>query len=62
MLAMLVALQNKLKEGKPDKNRIKSGCAAGCAACSNTLCSQAGADDSEKGGRGNHGVNSCRHC
>ena len=50
VLAMLVALQNKLKEGKHDKNRIKSGCAAGCAACSNTLCSQAGADDSEKGG------------
>lgn len=50
VLAMLVALQNKLKEGKQEKRQGTAGCAAGCAACSNTLCSQVGTEDTARKG------------
>lgn len=41
VLAMLVALQNKLKEGKPEKARKQTGCGGSCSGCTSTVCSDA---------------------
>lgn len=41
VLAMLVALQNKVKAGKAEKNgtvHAESECGGGCASCTNSLC------------------------
>lgn len=39
VLACLVAAQNKLKEGKPEKKKSQAGCGeGGCASCTNSSC------------------------
>ena len=38
VLACLVALQNKLKEGKPEKKKATGCTEGGCASCSNAAC------------------------
>ncbi len=50
VLAMLVALQNKLKAQKPEKAAKQGGCGSGCAACSNTMCSSRGLTEEKKEG------------
>jgi electron transport complex protein RnfE len=52
VLAMLVALQNKIKAGKPDSGSTASGgCTeTGCMNCSNKMCSSKTVNADEKGG------------
>lgn len=52
VLAMLVALQNKVKAGKPGKTAAGSGCGeAACAGCTNMMCASRVTSDNEEGGK-----------
>ena len=52
VLAMLVALQNKVKAGKPQKTSSGHGCGeGGCASCANTLCGGHPSSDQKEGGK-----------
>lgn len=52
VLAMLVALQNKVKAGKPHKTTSGHGCGeGGCASCANTLCGGHPSADQKEGGK-----------
>lgn len=52
VLAMLVALQNKVKAGKPQKTSSGHGCGeGGCASCANTLCGGHPSAEQKEGGK-----------
>lgn len=52
VLAMLVAIQNKVKAGKPEKASAGSGCGeAACAGCTNMMCGSRTVSGSEEGGK-----------
>lgn len=52
VLAMLVAIQNKVKAGKPEKASTGSGCGeAACAGCTNMMCGSRMASGNEEGGK-----------
>lgn len=52
VLAMLVAIQNKAKAGKPRKSSSSGGCTeAACAGCGNTMCGSRMASESKEGGK-----------
>ena len=52
VLAMLVAIQNKVKAGKPEKASTGTGCGeAACAGCTNMMCGSRMVPGKEEGGK-----------
>lgn len=52
VLAMLVAIQNKVKAGKPEKASTSTGCGeAACAGCTNMMCGSRMVPGKEEGGK-----------
>ena len=52
VLAMLVAVQNKVKAGKPEKATTATGCGeAACAGCTNMICGSRMVSGNEEGGK-----------
>ena len=52
VLAMLVAVQNKVKAGKPEKASTGTGCGeAACAGCTNMICGSRMVSGNEEGGK-----------
>ena len=52
VLAMLVAIQNKVKAGKPEKASTGTGCGeAACAGCTNMMCGSRMVSGNEEGGK-----------
>ena len=52
VLAMLVAVQNKVKAGKPEKASTGTGCGeAACAGCANMICGSRMVSGNEEGGK-----------
>lgn len=52
VLAMLVAVQNKVKAGKPEKTSTGTGCGeAACAGCTNMICGSRMVSGNEEGGK-----------
>ena len=52
VLAMLVAIQNKVKTGKPEKASTGTGCGeAACAGCTNMMCGIRMVSGNEEGGK-----------
>ena len=52
VLAMLVAVQNKVKAGKPEKASTGTGCGeAACAGCTNMMCGSRMVSGNEEGGK-----------
>ena len=52
VLAMLVAIQNKVKAGKPEKASTGTGCGeAACAGCTNMMCGSRMVSGKEEGGK-----------
>ena len=52
VLAMLVAIQNKVKAGKPEKASTGTGCGeAACAGCTNMMCGSRVVSGNEEGGK-----------
>lgn len=52
VLAMLVAIQNKVKAGKPEKAFTGTGCGeAACAGCTNMMCGSRMVSGNEEGGK-----------
>ena len=52
VLAMLVAIQNKVKAGKPEKASTGTGCGeAACAGCTNMMCQSRMVSGKEEGGK-----------
>lgn len=52
VLAMLVAVQNKVKAGKPEKVSASGGCGeAACAGCTNMMCGSRMTSGNEEGGK-----------
>ena len=52
VLAMLVAIQNKVKAGKPEKASTGTGCGeAACAGCTNMICGSRMVSGNEEGGK-----------
>ena len=52
VLAMLVAIQNKVKAGKPEKASTGTGCGeAACAGCTNMMCGSRVVPGKEEGGK-----------